>query len=171
MSDPPANPVLSIWTRARDRRGRLGSSHRPTVASNPATTTASASASNANGGRPPNHHDSGQCRSCVTRPSMRPPRLRPLTRLPTAAVCPTTTPSACAFAVTVHSGRPSNHHDSGLRRDCPQRPSAQPPRLRPVQGSLNTAVCATTTASASAATADHGRPHNHHDLSLCRCCR
>ena len=97
------------------------------------TTTASACAATAHHRRPSNHHDFGQYRYCPSRPSVQPPRLRlagprasatwtvatnrpprfrPLPRLPTSAVSPTTTTSACA--ATAHSGRPCNHHDFGL---------------------------------------------------------
>ena len=77
----------------------------------------------------PNHHDSGLCFDCPSRPSARPPRLWPVLRLLIAAVPPTTTTSACAavaqsgrlcnrrgfgLCLAVRSGRPSNHHDFGL---------------------------------------------------------
>ena len=155
----------------------------PTVAVRPTTTT-SACTSIAHHGRLCNHHDFDLCCDCPSWPCVQPARLRPVTLLPTAAVCATPTTSACA--VTVHSRRPLNHHDFGQRRYCRSEPPIQPPRLQPVtrlpvaavRPTTTTSACAataiaavgtTTTASACASIADRDRRLNHHDFGLWRC--
>ena len=75
-----------------------------------------------------------------------------------------TTTSACA--VTAQSGRLCDDHDFGLCLDCRSWPSVRPPRLRPVQRLLNTAVGATAAASTCTGTAHGGHPHSHHDFGL-----
>ena len=93
------------------------------------TTTTSDWAATDHHGRRPNHHGFGQRRDCRSRPSVQPPRLRPvpwppitavrpttttsaLPSLTMAAVHPTTTASACG--ATARSGRLRNRHDFGL---------------------------------------------------------
>ena len=143
------------------------------------TTTSSACSAIADHGRPSNHHDFGLWCDWPERPLVRPPRLRPVrdyrsrtsaqpprlraaTLLPIMADCSTATTSAC---VTDHHGQPSNHHVFGLCSDCSSRPSVRPPRLW-LSELLTTAARAANTASACAATAQGGRPSNHHDFGL-----
>ena len=130
-----------------------------------ATATASACAGAADHGRPPNHHGSGLCRNCRSRPSAQPARLRPVPLLLIRADYPTTTTSACD--ATAHSGRPC-HHDFGLCLCRSSWPPVRPPGLRPVLLLPVAAVCATTTASACAVTAHYGRQCNHGDFGLCQ---
>ena len=85
-----------------------------------------------------------------------------------AAVSATTTTSASA--ATAHRGRSSNHPGFGLCGSRPWRPSARPPRLRPVLRLLITAACPTTTTSACAATAHGGRRCNRHGFGLVSDC-
>ena len=96
-----------------------------------------------------------------------------------AAVRAAATASACT--VIARSGRPYNHPDFGLCRDCSLRPSAQPPRLRSVPPLPMEAVCATATASAgwgrpstsvSRPSQDQRtrQPSNHHDFGLLSYC-
>ena len=97
----------------------------------------------------------------------------------------TTTTSACS--VRAHDGRPSSHDDFSLCLDCPERPTAQPPQLRPGQNCSSqpsaqpprlppmrrltiASVCATTPASACAAASRQGRLPNHCDFRLCWDC-
>ena len=84
------------------------------------------------------------------------------------AVSPTTTISACAS--TADRGRQSNHHDFSVCLDRLYRPSAQPPRLRPVLRLSRAPVPSTTTTSASTTAAHHGRPCTHHGFGLCSYC-
>ena len=136
-------------TRRPPQLRSLGQSRRP--ARHPATrstTTTSTCVAIADHGRLPNHHDSGQCRDFPSRPSVQPARLQPVPLLPIMATRQTTTTWTSAAAV--YHGRLPNDHDFGLRPDCPQRPSAKPPRLRPVLRLPIAAVRATTTTSAYA---------------------
>ena len=130
-----------------------------------AATTTSACAAIANGGRPPRRHGFGLYGYCPSRPSARPPRLRPVRGFPVGAVCATTTTLACA-AIADH-GRLGDHPGFGLlgegQSDCElaadtvaDMPTAQPPRLRPVP-LLITAGRSTATASVCAATGRVGR--------------
>ena len=166
------------------------------------TTTTSACAGTARDGRPCDHPAFGQRLYCSWRPSVAPPRLRPVSVLLTTAVCSTTTTSArwqgpwwpsvqpprlrpvpglpitavrttttaSACAGIAHHGRPCSHHDFGLCSDCQWRPTATPPRLRPLRLLPITAIRTTTTTSACARIPRRGRLCNHHDFGLCRNC-
>ena len=114
----------------------------PITAVHPTTTT-SACGTIAHRGRPSNHHD-----------------FRPVLRLPMTAARPTAAASACA-AIADH-GRLPSRHGFGLCLDCSSRPSAEPPRLRPVLRLHVAAVCADAMAVAFIATAYHGLPPDHH---------
>ena len=85
--------------------------------------------------QPHDHHDFGRCRCCPSRPSVQPPRLRPVPQLPMAAVRTTTTPSACG--ATAHSGRLPNHHDFGR---CLRPTVARPTILPSVAGRPRAAI-------------------------------
>ena len=161
-------------SRARQDAWRsvgAGASRRPVTLLRTAirpTTTTSACAATVSHGCPFDHHDFGLCRDSWSRPSIQPPRLRPVLVLPAAAVRSSTTTSA--FSATGHHGRPPNHHHFSRCRHGPSRPSAQPPRLRPMLPLLIPLVRRTTTASAYAATADHGCLLGRHGFGLCRYC-